>query len=141
MDLFSESKDNNAQLLDFTQNSSILPNISPKGPVPQRKMIFQDSTNVQRSQNLMFGNQFESLSPKKKPSLMINNSHIDQTPDGTFSTVALEMKRHHHHTDSKYLANSVISPRVQHMLDSIKDPMLKIKRSIERFGRDLIDVA
>jgi hypothetical protein len=35
----------------------------------------------------------------------------------------------------------VISPRNQQTLDSIKDPLLRIKRSVERFGRDMIDVA
>ena len=42
---------------------------------------------------------------------------------------------------SQQFSTCVISPRVQQTLDSIKDPMLKIKRSVERFGRDMIEVA
>lgn len=36
---------------------------------------------------------------------------------------------------------SVISPRNLKTLNSIHDPLLRIKRSLERFGRDMIDVA
>ena len=36
---------------------------------------------------------------------------------------------------------SIISARNQLTLDSIKDPLLRIKRSVERFGRDMIDIA
>lgn len=39
-----------------------------------------------------------------------------------------------------FTQKSVISPRIQQTLDKIKDPMLKIKRCVERFGRDMIDV-
>ena len=35
---------------------------------------------------------------------------------------------------------SIISARNQQTLDSIKDPLLRIKRSVERFGRDMIDL-
>lgn len=35
---------------------------------------------------------------------------------------------------------SIISARNQQTLDSIKDPLLRIKRSVERFGRDMIDI-
>jgi len=90
-------------------------------------MVFHDSTNLAPPQ------MYESPA-KKKPSLM----NMEGSPDGTFSTAALDFK---HHSDSKYLSSSVISPRIQHSLNMIKDPMLRIKRSIERFGRDLIDVA
>lgn len=40
----------------------------------------------------------------------------------------------------QYPQLSVISPRIQQTLDKIKDPMLKIKRCVERFGRDMIEV-
>lgn len=39
------------------------------------------------------------------------------------------------------VGSSIISARNQLTLESIKDPLLKIKRSVERFGRDMIDVA
>jgi uncharacterized protein with ATP-grasp and redox domains len=39
------------------------------------------------------------------------------------------------------MSTSVISPRILKELKKINDPLLRIKRSIERFGRDLIDVA
>lgn len=43
--------------------------------------------------------------------------------------------------DSKALSSSILSPRVIKTLNKINDPMLKIKRSIERFGKEMIDVA
>jgi len=36
---------------------------------------------------------------------------------------------------------SIISARNQQTLDAIKDPLLRFKRSVERFGRDMIDIA
>jgi hypothetical protein len=69
MDLFSESKGpgDNLMQLEMTQNSSVLPSISPKGAQTVRKpLVFKDSTNsIKQTPNIMFGSHVESISPLK----------------------------------------------------------------------------
>ena len=61
----------------------------------------------------------------------------NMTPVESFNQKLMNDRRLYN-TDSK--KNTVISARLQKTLDSINDPLLKIKRSVERFGRELIDV-
>ena len=125
MDMFSESK------LNPQHNLSMEPSYDYQAPATPENLrsrrnskVFSQSAN--KYNNLfMAGSVADGFSPLK-------------AGRGAFSPKASE-----HMSRSAYKKNamtSIISARNQQTLDSIKDPLLRIKRSVERFGRDMIDI-